>query len=103
VLEHVRRHRGSRAFHDARKAAELEAIAAGRWGPDVRVAVVWVVRATARNRALVGRYPGIFTARFPGSSRGWVTALTDGEPSPAEPGLVWCDVAATRLAEWRRR
>jgi transcriptional regulator with XRE-family HTH domain len=94
---------GAAARSTMRKAAELEAIAAGRWGPNVRVAVVWLVRGTARNRALIARYPEIFGARFPGSSRGWVTALTDGEPPPAEPGLVWCDVAATRLVEWRRR
>ena len=94
---------GAAARNTARKAAELEAIAAGRWGEDVTVAVVWVVRATARNRALVERYPEIFASRFPGSSRAWVRALLSGEPPPAGAGLVWCDVAATRVFEWRRR
>jgi transcriptional regulator with XRE-family HTH domain len=63
----------------------------------------WIVRATARNRELVGRYPHVFATRFPGSSAGWLRALTAGTPPPAEPGLVWCDLAATRLFAWRRR
>lgn len=85
-----------------RKRADLDGIAAGRWGPDVSVNVLWVVRATARNRALIHRYPQVFTARFPGSSRGWVDCLSSGTDPPAEPGLVWCDVGATRIFEWRR-
>ncbi len=64
---------------------------------------VWVVRAAARNRALVARYPEVFAARFPGSSARWVAALTHGTEPPPEPGLVWCDVGATRLFAWRRR
>lgn len=86
-----------------RKAAELDAIATGRWGEEARSGLVWVVRATARNRDLVGRYPEVFAAGFPGSSRAWVEALTSGAKPPAEPGLVWCDVSATRLFEWRQR
>jgi hypothetical protein len=62
---------------------------------------VWVVRATARNRALVQRYPEVFRAAFPGSSAAWVRALTTGAEPPTEPGLVWCDVRATRLFAWR--
>jgi len=94
---------GAAARATTRKRAELDALAVGRWGPDVTVGVVWVVRATARNRALLTRYPEVFTSQFPGSSRAWMAALTTGAPPPAEPGLVWCDVAATRLLEWRRR
>jgi transcriptional regulator with XRE-family HTH domain len=93
---------GMAARATMRKAAELEALAAARWGPDVTVRVVWIVRATARNRVLLARYPEIFASRFPGSSRSWVEALTTGAPPPPEPGLVWCDVAATRVFEWRR-
>ena len=52
-----------------RKLADLEQIAIARWGPDGRAATVWVVRSTARNRALIARYPEVFAARFPGSSR----------------------------------
>jgi len=30
-------------------------------------------------------------------------ALAEGSAPPAESGLVWCDVACTRLLEWRQR
>jgi transcriptional regulator with XRE-family HTH domain len=95
---------GAAARSSARKQAEAEAlaIALGEGRPH-RVATVWVVRATARNRAIVARYPEVFASRFPGSSAAWVRALTSGGPPPDEPGLVWCDIAATRLFAWRRR
>jgi hypothetical protein len=86
-----------------RKAAELDALAAGRFGPDATGGTVWVVRATSRNRALVARYPEVFASRFPGSSRQWVEAIVRGIVPPTEPGLVWCDVSASRLFAWRRR
>jgi len=87
-----------------RKRAEAEALAAARWGLEAhRVGVVWVVRATARNRALVGRYPQLFATRFSGSSARWTAAFTAGEPPPEGPGLVWADVEATRIYAWRRR
>jgi transcriptional regulator with XRE-family HTH domain len=85
-----------------RKAAELEQMAVGRWGAEARAGLVWVVRASARNRALLARYPEVFSTRFPGSSRDWVAALTEGREMPAEPGLVWSDPGATRIFEWRR-
>ena len=93
---------GVAARASARKAAELEQMAVGRWGAEARVGLVWVVRATARNRALLARYPEVFATRFPGSSRDWVAALTEGREMPTEPGLVWCDAGATRLFEWRK-
>ncbi len=87
----------------SRKLEDGEEYAAGRWGDDPNlVSACWVVRATARNRALLARYPALFAARFPGSSRAWVRALTEGTEPPRETGLVWCDVAATRLYAWRR-
>lgn len=87
-----------------RKRADAEALAAASWGDEpATVGMVWVVRASAANRALVARYPQIFAARFPGSSAGWVRALIEGAPPPSEPGLVWCDIAATRILAWRRR
>jgi transcriptional regulator with XRE-family HTH domain len=94
---------GAAARSSARKLAELENLAAARWGESARVGLVWVVRASARNRALLARYPEVFASRFPGSSRGWIEALTAGSAPPQQPGLVWCDVGATRLYEWRRR
>ena len=77
-------------------------MAVGRLGEDARVGLVWVVRATARNRNLVARYPEVFASRFPGSSQGWVTALSSGVEPPSQPGLVWSDLGATRLFAWRR-
>jgi len=86
-----------------RKLAEAEALAVavgGDRGP-YRVTGCWVLRATAANRALLARYPTIFASEFPGSSRQWVWALTAGAPPPSEPGLVWIDVAGTRIYEAR--
>ncbi len=93
---------GASARASSRKRAEAEAAAAARWGPAARASLVWVVRASARNRRLVQRYPEVFATRFPGSSRRWVAWLTAGGEPPTEDGLVWADVAATRLFEWRR-
>jgi hypothetical protein len=86
-----------------RKTAEATDLAAGvDEGTPYRVAVVWVLRSTAANRMLVGRYPHIFRTAFPGSSRSWVRALTDGEAPPDAPGLVWLDPATGRISEWRK-
>ena len=82
-------------------AAHAIATAAGESEP-YRVATVWVVRASAGNRAVLARYPHIIDAAFPGSSRRWVAALTQGTEPPTEPGLVWFDPATTRLTEHRR-
>jgi hypothetical protein len=95
---------GSAARSSARKLAEAERLAVLIGGErPYRVAGCWVVRATRRNRELVARYPTVFEARFPGSSSWWVKALTEGASPPNEPGLVWCDVAGTRLYPWRNR
>jgi hypothetical protein len=80
-----------------RKQAE----AAATW-PDDRIATVWVVRATAANRAMLARFPHIVDAAFPGSSRAWMHALTHGTAGPPEPGIVWFDAATSRLMERRR-
>ena len=93
---------GAAARSTNRIRAELESLTVARWGTDGQIGVAWIVRATARNRTLIGRYPAVFASRFPGSSRAWVEALTGRLPLPAEPGLVWGDVGATRLFEWRR-
>lgn len=86
-----------------RKRAELADLAVAKWGPPGTAHLVWVVRATARNRALVERYPEVFARAFPGSSRLWIQAVTRGFTPPDEPGLVWSDVSGTRLFAWRRR
>ncbi len=93
---------GAAARSSERKRADAAALALARWGETpATVGLVWIVRATARNRALVARYPEVFAARFPGSSVAWVRALTVGSEPPAEPGLVWCDIHATRAFAWR--
>lgn len=104
---------GSSVRSSERKRAEaaMFGVAIGGERP-YRVTTCWIVRATKRNRALVARYPEVFGARFPGSSLRWARALDVagagagvGPPPvpPSEPGLVWCDVATTRLFPWRRR
>ena len=88
-----------------RKRAEADelAVAVAHDGEPYTVHQVWVVRATRRNRALLARYPELFATRFTGSSVQWVNALTKGTAPPIELGLVWCDVGATRIFEWRQR
>ena len=83
------------------REAEGLAISLGH-GTPYSVHTCWVIRSTRRNREILARYPEIFSSRFTGSSRKWVEALTTGSEPPGEPGLVWCDVAATRLFDWRR-
>ena len=95
---------GAAARASSRKLAEASALAAARWGEEpAMVGLVWVVRASTRNRAIVARYPEVFAARFPGSSADWLATLTAGARPPEHPGLVWSDVPATRLIAWRRR
>ena len=88
-----------------RKTAEAAAHAIATSVGDAepyRVATVWVVRASAANRALVASYPHIIDAAFPGSSRRWVAALSQGTDPPSDPGLIWFDPATRRLTEHRR-
>jgi HTH-type transcriptional regulator/antitoxin HipB len=91
---------GLRSFDHKLALAREAAVALP--APPTIVTGVWVVRATRANREILATYPALFAARFHGSSRGWVRALVAGAPAPREPGLVLCDVNATRLFEWRR-
>lgn len=87
-----------------RKRAEADAVAIARSeGQSYAVHQCWVVRATRRNRELLATYPELFGARFPGSSGGWVRALTRGGAPPDKLGLVWCNLQATGIFEWRPR
>ena len=77
---------GAAARTSTRKLAEAEAIATARWGERThKVGLVWVVRATKRNRALVARYPEVFASRFAGSSARWVQALEAGQAPAGGP------------------
>lgn len=95
---------GAAVRSTTRKKAEAEGLAAvidGERG--YAVSSCWVVRATARNRALVSRYPEVLAARFPASSSRWARALMTEADPPDGLGLVWCDIGATKLFAWRRR
>jgi transcriptional regulator with XRE-family HTH domain len=95
---------GAAARSSDRKLAEAAqlAVAIGGAGPPFDIGLVWVVRDTRVNRALIERYPHIFERRFPGPSGAWVRALTRPAAMPSGPGLIWCDGKATRLFARRR-
>lgn len=92
-----------RSTHRKRAEAADLAIVLARDDRPVRVAVVWVVRSSAANWALLSRYPHLFSSTFDGSSRAWVRALASGTPPPDRPGLVWFDPATRQIAPRRRR
>ena len=72
--------------------------------PESTVSGLMVVRGTARNRRLVSTLGGLFAAALPGSSNVWLRALTDpDQPMPPEPGLIWTNVAGTRMFALRQR
>jgi transcriptional regulator with XRE-family HTH domain len=62
-----------------------------------RVSGCWVVRATTRNRQLLREHVTLFDARFPGSGRSWLDALTGSAAMPVEPAILWVSVDGTRL------
>ena len=63
-----------------------------------RVSGCWVVRATRRNRQLIGEHRNFFQTRFPGSGRAWITALTQSAtPMPAGSALLWVSVRGERM------
>jgi transcriptional regulator with XRE-family HTH domain len=95
---------GAAARATNRKLAEAAGLAAalGGDGGPYRVEGCWVVRAGAANRALVARYPEVFSSRFPGSSANWMRAIAHGSRAPEAAGLVWCSVDGRRLFAWRR-
>lgn len=67
-----------------------------------RIQGLFVVRATRRNRRLVGELRPLFAARFSGSSRAWLEALADpASPMPAADGLIWSTAVGTGLTASR--
>ena len=67
-------------------------------GEGGRVAGLLVLRATARNRSIVGSLRSVFSTRFPGSSAGWLAALQDpARPMPSSDGFVWSASNGSRL------
>ena len=63
-------------------------------GREWRVRCLFVVRRTRRNERLVADLRPLFRARFPGSSRDWLHALSGGgSVLPGEDGLLWSNRA----------
>jgi transcriptional regulator with XRE-family HTH domain len=66
--------------------------------PGHHVAGLLAIRATRRNRALVGELALVIDARFRASSTGWLKALGDPRaPMPDDDGLVWARVDGSGL------
>ena len=84
-----------------RRLAALDRYAVARMRGDEpvpRTSGFWLLRATRRNRELVNEHRLFFRARFPGSGRAWLAALTDAtKPMPTQPALLWVDVRGTRI------
>lgn len=63
----------------------------------------WAIRATRRNRQLVGDHRTLFAARFPGSAVAWLRAIESrSSPMPDPPTLLWVSVRGDRLIAARR-
>jgi hypothetical protein len=89
---------GTAARSSDRKRAEAETQGAcgGSLGDRAgAVGVLWLVRSTARNRALVARYPEVFASRFAGSSA--------GGPGHSRKVPRRLRMAARRGARWQPR
>ena len=84
-----------------RRLDAVERYAISRMRPDdelPRTSGCWIVRATRRNRELIGEHRNLFRARFPGSGRAWLAALADTDvPMPTQPALLWVTVSGDRL------
>jgi transcriptional regulator with XRE-family HTH domain len=69
-----------------------------RAAPTATVAGLLAVRATRRNRALIGELWPVIEARLPGRSADWIAALQDPDrPMPLHDGLVWARVDGSGL------
>jgi len=95
---------GAAARSGDRKVKDEQQRAVAIAGDDEPFAVglVWVIRDTRANRALVNRYPNFFDTRLPGSSSRWLAAIDSRQPMPARSGQLWADVRGTRLTARRR-
>ena len=69
-----------------------------RLGSGWRVEGLLILRATRRNRRLVGQLRSVFAAHYPASSVRWLRALEQPDtPMPAGAGLAWAASDAGRL------
>ena len=94
---------GSAARGFDRELAAAGEAAAGLGHPNVRVAGCWAIVDSRRNRDLLRRYPEFFATRFPGSSVGWVRAITGRASPPDQPGIIWLDLRRGEIVGRRRR
>lgn len=87
----------------SRRYATAEA-AAGTPESAWHVRGCFVMRGTRRNRTLLDEFGAIFRTRFPASGDAWLAALAEPEHQlPPHDGLLWTDVAGTRLIPARLR
>lgn len=89
----------TRAWTRRLEAVERYAIARMR-GDEMlpRIGGCWVIRATRRNRELIGSHRNFFHSRFPGSGRAWLAALSEpARPLPAQTALLCISVDGERL------
>ncbi len=92
------------------RGLEDKVAAIRREEPAPGVAGLLIVRATARNRAVLAELEGLMTARFPASSSAWLAALADAaRPMPVADGWLWSSIGGDRLiiprlrrAQWGR-
>jgi transcriptional regulator with XRE-family HTH domain len=69
-----------------------------RLGSGWNVQGLFLLRRTARNRALVGELGPLLAARYPASSSAWLAALEDpGRPMPGADGVAWTSTRGDRL------
>jgi len=67
-----------------------------------KVCGCWIVRATRRNRQLIGEHSNLFRNRFPGSGRAWLASIGDpARPMPAEAAVLWVGLNGERLCPVR--
>lgn len=82
------------------RLAAVERYAVARMQDDVVpiTSGCWIVRATQRNRRLIGAHSNLFRARFPGSGRAWLAALTSPAAAmPTDHCLLWINGSGNRL------
>lgn len=90
-----------------RRLEAVERQAIGRMVGDQsvpRVSGCWILRATHRNRELIGAHANLFRNRFPGSGRAWLAAFgTAGVAMPKDAALLWVSVDGSRMfaVRWR--
>jgi hypothetical protein len=81
------------------KVAAIRRECAGREHADRwRVRGLLIVRATRRNRVLIGELAQLLAARYPARSAAWLAAVGHANtPMPDDDGFLWTAVASPDL------